>query len=91
MNAKTFAKSKLPCRRVSSGAECNIALMRQAQAAKINVDEAELAERRKAWVLPANPNQSGMLRKYADQVGPAHKGAVTHAGGNAEVVCYADI
>jgi len=23
--------------------------------------------------------------------GPAHKGAVTHAGGKAEVVCYADI
>ena len=91
MDAKTFANSKLPCRRVTSGAECNIALIRQAQAAKFNVDEAELAERRKAGLLPANPNHRGVLRKYADQVGPAHKGAVTHAGGNAEVVCYADI
>jgi hypothetical protein len=35
--------------------------------------------------------QSGMLRKYADQVGPARNGAVTQAGGKAEVVCYADI
>ena len=35
--------------------------------------------------------QSGVLRKYADQVGAARKGAVTHAGGKAEVVCYADI
>jgi dihydroxy-acid dehydratase len=32
-----------------------------------------------------------VLRKYADQVGPARKGAVTHAGGKAEVICYADI
>jgi dihydroxy-acid dehydratase len=31
------------------------------------------------------------LRKYANQVGPAYKGAVTHEGGKAEVVCYADI
>ena len=46
---------------------------------------------RKAWKAPANPYQSGALRKYADQVGPARKGAVTHAGGKAEVVCYADI
>ena len=57
----------------------------------LDVPEAELARRRKAWKAPANPYQSGALRKYADQVGPAHKGAVTHAGGKAEVVCYADI
>jgi dihydroxy-acid dehydratase len=55
------------------------------------VSEAELARRRKAWKAPANPYQSGVLRKYADQVGPARKGAVTHPGGKAEVVCYADI
>ena len=35
--------------------------------------------------------QSGVLRKYADQIGAACKGAMTHAGGKAEVVCYADI
>ena len=35
--------------------------------------------------------QSGALRKFADQVGPARYGAVTHAGGKAEVHCYADI
>ncbi len=55
------------------------------------VDESELESRRKAWTPPANPYQSGVLRKYADQVGPARQGAVTHAGGKAEVVCYADI
>ena len=48
-------------------------------------------ERRKSLEAPPNPYQSGALRKYADQVGPARNGAVTHAGGKAEVVCYADI
>jgi dihydroxy-acid dehydratase len=57
----------------------------------LEVGEAELARRRKTWKAPANPYQSGALRKFADQVGPACKGAVTHAGGKAEVVCYADI
>jgi dihydroxy-acid dehydratase len=57
----------------------------------LEVSEAELERRRQAWKAPANPYQSGVLRKYADQVGPARKGAVTHAGGRAEVVCYADI
>ncbi len=57
----------------------------------LEVREAELARRRKAWKAPPNPYQSGVLRKYADQVGSARKGAVTHAGGSKEVVCYADI
>src|SRR5262249_6543524 len=57
----------------------------------LEVDGSELAMRRQAWVPRPNVYQSGALRKYADQVGPACKGAVTHAGGSAEVVCYADI
>jgi dihydroxy-acid dehydratase len=57
----------------------------------LEVSNAELDKRRKAWKAPPNPYQSGALRKYAEQVGPARKGAVTHAGGKAEVVCYADI
>jgi dihydroxy-acid dehydratase len=57
----------------------------------LEAGESELKERRSRWKAPANPYQSGALRKYADQVGSARKGAVTHAGGSAEVVCYADI
>jgi len=57
----------------------------------IEVSAEELAKRRKAWKAPANMYQSGALRKFADQVGPARYGAVTHAGGKAEVLCYADI
>ena len=57
----------------------------------LEVDAAELERRRKAWQAPLNSYQSGALWKFADQVGPARKGAVTHPGGKAEVVCYADI
>ena len=57
----------------------------------LEVDAAELARRRKTWKAPANAYMSGALRKYADQVGPAYKGAVTHAGAKMEVHCYADI
>lgn len=57
----------------------------------LEVDALELERRRQDWSLPENPYQSGALRKYAEQVGPARYGAVTHAGGKAEVICYADI
>ena len=33
---------------------------------------------------------AGALWKYAQLVGPAHLGAVTHPGGAAETHCYAD-
>jgi dihydroxy-acid dehydratase len=57
----------------------------------VEVSAAEMDARRKAWKAPKNMYQSGVLKKYADQVGPAVTGAVTHPGGAEEVVCYADI
>ncbi len=57
----------------------------------VKLTAAELEARRRAWKAPANAYQSGALRKFADQVGPARNGAVTHPGGKAEVFCYADI
>jgi dihydroxy-acid dehydratase len=57
----------------------------------LDVDAATLEKRRKAWKAPDNPYQTGAIRKFADQVGPARYGAVTHRGGKAEVICYADI
>ena len=57
----------------------------------VKLTDAELAERRKAWKPRDTPQGSGVLWKYAQQVGPAVKGAVTHPGGAAEKVCYADI
>ena len=57
----------------------------------VKLTDAELAERRKAWKPRETKVGSGVLWKYAQQVGPAVKGAVTHPGGSAEKVCYADI
>jgi dihydroxy-acid dehydratase len=57
----------------------------------LEVDAAELEARRKVWKAPPNSYQSGALWKYAEQVGPARYGAVTHGGAKVEVVCYADI
>ena len=57
----------------------------------VKVSKAELDKRRAAF-KPHKPEfTSGYLWKYAEQVGPARFGAVTHPGGAAEKVCYADI
>ena len=55
------------------------------------VDEAVLAERRKAWQPRKNDYQSGALWRFAQNVGPAWKGAVTHPGAAAETHVFADI
>jgi len=58
---------------------------------EVDLSDDELAERRKAWTPRRNDYQSGALWKYAQTVGSADKGAVTHPGGAAETHCYADI
>jgi dihydroxy-acid dehydratase len=64
-----------------------------AAAGTLNValSEAELAERRRAWTPRKNDFQSGCLWRYAQTVGDAEKGAVTHPGARAETHTYADI
>ena len=57
----------------------------------VALSDAELAERRRAWTPRKNDYQSGTLWKYAQTVGDAEKGAVTHPGGKAEVRAYADL
>jgi dihydroxy-acid dehydratase len=57
----------------------------------LEVSEAELAERKKAWAPRRTNYNSGALYKYAQGVGPAHLGAVTHPGAAAETHVYADI
>jgi len=47
----------------------------------LEISEAEMAKRRKAWRPPAREPLSGALEKYAALVGPANLGAVTHRGG----------
>ena len=56
----------------------------------VALSDAELAERRRSWSERQNEHRSGELWKYAQLVGPAVNGAVTHPGARAEVMCYAD-
>jgi len=50
-----------------------------------------LAERRANWQPRRHDYQSGALWRYAQNVGPAYNGAVTHPGASAETHVYADI
>jgi dihydroxy-acid dehydratase len=57
----------------------------------LNVSAEVLEERRKHWTPRATDYGSGAIWRYAQNVGPAYKGAVTHPGGSAETHVYADI
>ncbi len=57
----------------------------------LHVDAAVLEERRKGWTPHLSDYGSGALWRYAQNVGPAYKGAVTHPGAKAETHVYADI
>ena len=57
----------------------------------LEVAEDELETRRKAWQPRPNDFASGALWRYAQTVGPAVKGAVTHPGAREERHVYADI
>ncbi|BCH16357.1 dihydroxy-acid dehydratase [Mesorhizobium sp. L-2-11] len=58
---------------------------------EVALSDTELATRAKAWKARATDYQSGAIWKYAQTVGPARDGAVTHPGGARETHCYADI
>ena len=64
-----------------------------AEAGRLDVElsATDLAARRAGWEPRASMYTSGTLWKYAQTVGPAEKGAVTHPGGKAEVLSYAEI
>ncbi len=57
----------------------------------IELDAAELKKRAEAWKAPPMTFTNGALWKYANEVGPARTGAVTHPGSSVEVACYADV
>ena len=57
----------------------------------VELTASELAARAKEWKPRGDESTSGYLWKYAQQVGSARYGAVTHPGGTAEKACYADI
>jgi dihydroxy-acid dehydratase len=57
----------------------------------VALTDAELEERKKSWKPRETNYQTGALWKYAQTVGTARYGAVTHLGGKAEKHMYADI
>ena len=64
-----------------------------AEAGRLDVElaDGEIEKRAKSWKPRDNGSGSGALYKYAQQVGAARWGAVTHPGAEAERSCYADI
>ncbi|RWG36822.1 MAG: dihydroxy-acid dehydratase [Mesorhizobium sp.] len=58
---------------------------------EVALSDAELAARAKKWKARKTDYQSGAIWKYAQTVGSARDGAVTHPGGAKETHCYADI
>jgi dihydroxy-acid dehydratase len=57
----------------------------------VKLTDAELTERKTKWQPRTTNYTSGALWKYAQQVGQAVSGALTHPGGAHEKQCYADI
>lgn len=57
----------------------------------VDLTDAEITTRKAAWKPRENDYQSGTLWKYAQTVGSARLGAVTHPGAKKEKICYADI
>ena len=58
----------------------------------VRLTDAELAARKTEWAGPKPIEYgSGAIWKYAQQVGPAVNGAVTHPGGAGELTSYADL
>jgi len=57
----------------------------------VRLSDEELAARREKWIARETDYASGALWKYAQTVGSARYGAVTHPGGAKEKHCYADI
>jgi dihydroxy-acid dehydratase len=58
---------------------------------EVDLSEEDMRRRHKAWKPRQHDFQSGALWKYAQLVGDAEKGAVTHPGAQAETHIYAEI
>jgi dihydroxy-acid dehydratase len=58
---------------------------------EVGLDAEELERRKSAWQARETAYGSGSLWKYAQTVGPAYLGAVTHPGAKAEHKAFADL
>ncbi|MEH6950748.1 dihydroxy-acid dehydratase [Nitrobacter sp. NHB1] len=57
----------------------------------VNLTATEPTERKTNWRLRATNHTSGLLWKYAQQIGPAVSGVLTYRGGVYEKLRYADV
>jgi len=57
----------------------------------VHLSDQELSDRKAKWQSRETDSTSGAIWKYAQTVGSARYGAVTHPGGEAEKSTYADI
>ena len=57
----------------------------------LDVDEVTLETRKAKWQPRTNDYQSGALWRYAQNVGKARNGALTHPGAASETHVFADI
>jgi dihydroxy-acid dehydratase len=57
----------------------------------VHLSDDELAARRADWRPRATDYNSGAIWRFAQTVGPAHLGALTHPGAAAETHCFADL
>jgi dihydroxy-acid dehydratase len=68
-----------------------ISIDAEAGTIELEVDPITLEHRQHHWAPREHGYQSGALWKFAQGVGPAHEGAVTHPGAKAERHVYADL
>jgi dihydroxy-acid dehydratase len=68
-----------------------VAIDADAGTIELEVDPIELEHRAREWKPRITNYNSGALWKFAQGVGPAHLGAVTHPGAAGETHVYADI
>ncbi len=57
----------------------------------VHLSDDELTARRATWQPRKTNYNSGAIWRYAQNVGPAHLGALTHPGAAAETHCFADL
>lgn len=58
---------------------------------EVNLTDSELAERKKDWKPKEHRYGAGAIWKFAQAVGPARTGAVTHPGGKGERHVFVDL
>ncbi len=68
-----------------------ISIDAEAGTIELEVDPIELEHRRQRWEPVETNYGSGAIWKFAQGVGPAHQGAVTHPGAKGERHIYADL